>query len=161
MSKYFTINELCKSASHPELAQKPKENSVEHSNLLALMEQLDAIREEFGKPIYVSSGYRPKALNDAVGGAKNSLHTRAAAADIYSKDGYEDNVNLLKAVMDSGVVIDELIAEYAKFDKDGQLISCQWVHYAFLDGKIQKQPMWFDGVKYHPLKVKNNWLFCK
>lgn len=161
MSKYFKMSELCKSASHPKLAHLPEKGSKEESNLNALMVQLDAIREKFGKPIYVSSGYRDEALNKAVGGAKNSLHKQAAAADIYSKDGYADNVNLLKAVMDSGVVIDELIAEYAKFSKDGQLISCQWVHYAFLDGKIQKQPMWFDGVKYHPLKVKNNWLFSK
>lgn len=161
MSKYFKISELCKSASHPALAKQPEKGSKEESNLLALMVQLDTIREKFGKPVYVSSGYRPEALNNAVGGAKNSLHKQAAAADIYSKDGYADNVNLLKAVMESGVVIDELIAEYAKFDKDGNLISCQWVHYAFLDGKIQKQPMWFDGAKYHPLKVKNNWLFTK
>lgn len=161
MSRYFEISELCKSASHPKLAHLPEKGSKEESNLLVLMVQLDAIREKFGKPIYVASGFRPDALNRAVGGAKNSLHKQAAAADIYSKDGYTDNVNILKAVFESGVVIDELIAEYAKFDKDGQLISCQWVHYAFLDGKIQKQPLWFDGVKYHPLKVKNNWLFCK
>ena len=161
MSKYFEISELCKSASHPELEEQPKENTVEHSNLLALMAQLDAIREEFGKPIYVSSGYRPKALNDAVGGAKNSLHTRAAAADIYSKDGYEDNVNILRAVLDSEVVIDELIAEYPKFDKNGNLISCNWVHYAFLDGKIQKKPMYFDGKSYKILKIENNYNFKK
>lgn len=161
MGKYFTIEECCVSASHPKLAKEPEPNSKEEANLNALIVQLDSIREKFGKPIYVASGFRTDALNRSVGGAKNSLHKQAAAADIYSKDGYADNVNILKAVMESGVVIDELIAEYAKFDKNGQLISCQWVHYAFLDGKIQKQPMWFDGSKYHPLKIMNNWLFCK
>ena len=43
---------------------------------------LQAIREHFGKPITITSGYRTAAHNAAVGGAKSSQHLLGRAADI-------------------------------------------------------------------------------
>ena len=43
---------------------------------------LDPLREMYGKPITVNSGYRCPQLNAAVGGAKTSQHMRGEAADI-------------------------------------------------------------------------------
>lgn len=43
---------------------------------------LQAIREHFGKPITITSGYRTAAHNTAVGGAKSSQHLLGRAADI-------------------------------------------------------------------------------
>lgn len=43
---------------------------------------LQAIREHFGKPITITSGYRTAAHNKSVGGAKSSQHLLGRAADI-------------------------------------------------------------------------------
>ena len=43
---------------------------------------LQCIREHFGKPVNITSGYRTAAHNAAVGGAKSSQHLLGRAADI-------------------------------------------------------------------------------
>lgn len=47
-----------------------------------LVDYLQQIRNKFGKPVIINSGYRSKAHNKAVGGASNSYHTKGMAADI-------------------------------------------------------------------------------
>ena len=51
-------------------------------NLRMLCAALEVLRAELGKPIGIMSGYRTKAYNDKCGGAPNSRHVRADAADI-------------------------------------------------------------------------------
>jgi zinc D-Ala-D-Ala carboxypeptidase len=46
------------------------------------VELLDKIREEYGKPMVVKSGYRCKKHNDEVGGVPESAHVDGVAADI-------------------------------------------------------------------------------
>lgn len=53
-----------------------------YNNLQALAELLEKIREVWNAPIQINSGYRSPELNKKVGGAKNSDHVYAAAADI-------------------------------------------------------------------------------
>ena len=43
---------------------------------------LQCIREHFGKPVTITSGYRTPAHNAKVGGAKSSQHLLGRAADI-------------------------------------------------------------------------------
>ena len=43
---------------------------------------LDPLREWYGSPIIVTSGYRCEALNKAVGGVSTSLHKYGYASDI-------------------------------------------------------------------------------
>lgn len=47
-----------------------------------LIKILEMIREHFGKPITVNSGYRTEAYNKKCGGAPGSLHLKGMAADI-------------------------------------------------------------------------------
>ena len=47
---------------------------------------LQCIREHFGKPITITSGYRTAAHNKSVGGAKSSQHLLGRAADIQVAD---------------------------------------------------------------------------
>ena len=44
---------------------------------------LQCIREHFGKPIHITSGYRTAEHNAAVGGSKSSQHLLGRAADFY------------------------------------------------------------------------------
>ena len=82
-SSYFTISELTASATAQRegIDNRPTESA--YHLLHVLVEQLlDPIREAWGEPIVVSSGYRCKELNALVGGAKNSHHMLGCAADI-------------------------------------------------------------------------------
>ena len=71
--KYFSIKELCK--SNTAIKNKIDNHSTPEieKNLTILIEHcLDPIREKFGKPITVTSGYRCEKLNKLVGGKPNS-----------------------------------------------------------------------------------------
>lgn len=74
MSKYFKPEEF----ASKDGAKSPYPNVVQES----LLELLDTIRESYGAPIVVTSGYRSEAHNRAVGGVKNSYHTQGLAADL-------------------------------------------------------------------------------
>jgi hypothetical protein len=51
-------------------------------NVLNVARELQKIREYFNKPVIVTSGFRIKAYNDIIGGAKESQHLYGNAADI-------------------------------------------------------------------------------
>ena len=44
---------------------------------------LQCIREHFGKPVHITSGYRTAEHNAAIGGAKSSQHLLGRAADFW------------------------------------------------------------------------------
>ncbi len=52
---------------------------------LRLVHILQCVRDHFGKPVTVHSGYRTKAYNAKVGGVANSQHLKGTAADIAIK----------------------------------------------------------------------------
>lgn len=83
LSTHFKLSEMIRSgfAERKGIDNYPKEQAV-IENLKALCENvLEPIREEFGKPITPTSGYRSKTVNDGVGGAEKSQHTRGEAVD--------------------------------------------------------------------------------
>lgn len=87
---------------------------------------LQPLREHIGRPFIISSWYRCKALNEAVGGTRNSAHTRATAIDfvisgLTALQTYETVLNALKTLR---LPYDQLI--YESFTKDGE--TTQWVH---------------------------------
>lgn len=86
--KYFTINELTRSATASKLGIDNTPSAEVRANLEALVVNcLDPVRTIYGKPIIVTSGYRCPALNAAVGGVANSQHTTGNAADIKPASG--------------------------------------------------------------------------
>ena len=59
---------------------------IQESNLARLLTALNIVRRSYGKPLVVSSGYRPAAINAAAGGAKRSAHMTCEACDFADPD---------------------------------------------------------------------------
>lgn len=57
------------------------------ANLNGLISSVNALRTLYGRPMYVSSGYRPGPYNKAAGGALNSPHMTCQAVDFHDVDG--------------------------------------------------------------------------
>lgn len=69
---------------------KVREFGCKGSDVVLLDEELvvllQCIREHFGKPVHITSGYRTAAHNAAVGGSKSSQHLLGRAADFWVED---------------------------------------------------------------------------
>lgn len=59
----------------------------QEANLSELLIALNKLRKLYGKPMYVSSGYRPGRFNKAAGGAQKSQHLTCEAVDFKDADG--------------------------------------------------------------------------
>lgn len=119
--KYFTIEELTRSttARLRGIDNTPSQQVID--NLNALVDNvLDPLREAWGKPLHVNSGYRCRALNKAVGGVPASQHMRGEAADITagSKDANRELYSLLRQL---NLPVDQAINE-----KD-----FSWIHVSY------------------------------
>lgn len=88
-------------------------------NLQELAENLQVLWDEFNAPITISSGFRSISHNKKIGGAKNSYHLRAMAADIVVK-GYTTGQVFTKIL--------ELIKN-GKMKPGGLHCYSTWVHY--------------------------------
>lgn len=129
MARYFTLGEMCKSevALQNNIKNTPDLETIERID--ALMEEcLDKVREMWGKPIGVNSGYRCYELNKAVGGAKNSQHLRGEAADI-TTGSKENNRKLFDLIVASDIDFDQLI------DESGY----RWLHISYCKDYNRKQ----------------------
>lgn len=123
--KYFTIKELAATSR----ASYNVPNLEEEANLRDLVEYiLDPLREAWGSPIQVNSGFRNAAVNKAVGGVASSQHTKGQAADITTgtKDG---NRKLFELIQRLNLPFDQLIDE-----KD-----FAWVHVSYDAARSRKQ----------------------
>lgn len=118
--KYFTINELTKSPAAIRLGINNKPTAEITAALERLVNNvLDPLREAWGAPIIVTSGYRSPKLNKAVGGAANSQHCYGQAADIRTvSDLPEDNRRLRDLLIKLNLPYDQLIDEFG----------CNWLH---------------------------------
>lgn len=135
IGKYFTLEELCKNKAG--LPNKP--NLTEQQALSELvLNVLDPLRELYGHPININSGFRSKAVNDNVGGANTSQHLTGQAADI---DTEKDNGLLYRLIRDN-FEYDQLIWE------GGDDTSPAWVHVSYrADGKNRKQKLRMKVIK--------------
>ena len=82
LSKSFTLNELTKSQEALRLGIANIPNEEQILNLKILCEKiLQPIRDFYGMPVSVSSGFRSPELCKAIGSSSTSQHTRGEAAD--------------------------------------------------------------------------------
>lgn len=89
--------QLTKNFSYDELKCKCGcERALFDQDFLTMLQD---IRDRYGKPLTISSGYRCKSHNKTVGGAPRSLHMRGKAADIvWPKGGRERKILLCCAI---------------------------------------------------------------
>lgn len=108
--KYFTLKELTRSTTATAKGIDNTPTPEVEKNLTLLVENvLDPLREIYGKPITVNSGYRCPELNKAVRGSKTSDHVKGFAADITggSKEENERIFNIIKHNFHFKQLIDE------------------------------------------------------
>ena len=127
--KYFTIAELCRSKTADRLGIENQCRQEHVDNLTALVDNvLDPLRQAYGTPLIVSSGYRCPALNKALKGAANSQHMTGQAADIDT--GNNEQNKLLFDYIRKNLPFDQLIDESC----------CSWIHVSYrADGKNRGQ----------------------
>jgi hypothetical protein len=106
---------------------------LENFKLLA-EKVFEPIRLHFKTPIFISSGYRSKALNDLIKGSSSSQHCKGEAIDI-DMDGSKGGVTN-KMVFDfikSKLDFDQLIAEFPENSNPA------WVHVSYTKTGNRKQ----------------------
>ena len=82
-TEHFKKREILysKTAEENNIDNTPKDTKV-IENINYTLQRLEKIREGYGHPIYINSGYRCDELNELVGGVKNSYHKTGLAVDI-------------------------------------------------------------------------------
>lgn len=127
--KYFSIVELCRSRVAERKKIKNEPTKEIEKNLEALVENvLDPLREAWGRPIHVNSGYRCAELNKAVGGSPTSHHLWGMAADITAGDTIA-NIKLFNLVLKLGLPFTQLIDEQ----------HYTWLHVSFDASNLKKE----------------------
>jgi hypothetical protein len=136
LSENLSLSEVTRSdsAKRKGISNEPTPEHLE--NFKKLAENIfEPIRKHFGKPIHISSGYRSKALNAAIGGSASSQHCTGEAIDI-DMDGSSNGITN-KMVFDyikANLNFDQLIWEFGTKDNP------DWVHVSYeTTGKQRKQ----------------------
>ena len=131
LSPHFTLGELTRSKSYPKIYNVPSHVAIE--NLKRVCVWLEVLREQWNRlygegddPIIITSGYRSKELNRAVGGVATSNHLTGCAVDIRVA-GKEQLLRYAVILLDyadhTHQDFDELILEHGK---NGTI----WLHFA-------------------------------
>lgn len=134
VSKNFKYSEFEKSDTATRLGIDNKIKSDEvKDNIRELVENiLQPLRDKWGGPIFINSGYRCLKLNKAVGGVPTSQHVMGMAADCGCTDPYA----LAK------------LAKWMKLDYDQMGVYASFVHISYSkDGRNRNQIFYDDSYK--------------
>ena len=154
LSNYVSLAEVTKSdtAKRKGISNEPTPEHLENLKTIST-EVFDKVREHFGVPIYISSGYRSAALNKAIGGSSTSDHNLGRALDL-DQDGRGNgvtNMEVFEFIKDN-LEFDQLIGEFQRADGN-----FDWVHVGYRKGANRKQILvaYRDAAgktKYKPFK---------
>ena len=128
--KHFTFDELIHSdtADRMGIDNTPTGDAIDNLDRL-VTRVLDKLRDGWGRPIIVTSGYRCKELNATVGGARNSQHLKGQAADIVGDDFEAFRRFVRRWCKDNE--FDQCI-----FERGG---GKQWIHISYVEGRNRRQ----------------------
>ena len=134
MTPHFSLAELTHT-DHRKLDNTP--SVAELTNLKRLAEFLETVKTTLGgKPVMISSGYRSKAVNDAVGSKDTSSHRLGLAADFRVPGMAPDAV--VRAIIAAKLPYDQIIREYDA-----------WTHISISD-KPRRQALIIDRQGVRP-----------
>lgn len=135
LSKNLSLAEVTKSTTAKRLGidNTPDEWTIQNLKQIAI-NVFQPLRDAFGFPIYVSSGYRSAELNTAIGGSARSQHVEGRAldldADVFGGCTNSQIFNWIK----ENVEFDQLIWEFGDDDNP------DWVHVSYVyDGLNRKR----------------------
>jgi zinc D-Ala-D-Ala carboxypeptidase len=133
LSENFSLAELVKSQTAVRKGINNEPGTAEIENLIHLAKNiLQPVREHFGKPVIISSGYRSPELCEAIGSSAKSQHAKGEAADF--EIGGVDNKELATWIS-KNTEFDQLILEFY----DGVDPNSGWVHCSASKEKSRKQ----------------------
>lgn len=145
--KHFTFQEFERSDTAARLKIDNRMPELVEAHVVELVDiLLDPLREAWGSPLIVTSGYRCSALNDAVGGSKTSAHTAGWAADLVPGDHRWSAEELIDFAVEwittNGLPFDQLIDE-----RSG---GSRWLHVGIrnLRGEQRRQILLYKDGKY-------------
>ena len=129
--KYFTIKEFERSGTAQLLGIDNRIPADLLPNLETLVDNvLDPLREAYGKPITVTSGYRCDKLNRAVNGSEKSHHRKAQAGDIVGTPATkEENRKLFDLAQELSLPFTQLIDEH----------NYSWIHISYDPNDLRQQ----------------------
>lgn len=90
---------------------------------------LQPIRDKYGKPITVTSGFRSPSVNRLVGGSANSQHCKGEAADIKCENNKELWDLIVDMINNEEIVVGQLIDEK----------NLSWIHISLPNEKRRNQ----------------------
>lgn len=129
LSKYITLAEATKSQTATRLGIDNAPTAEHLDNMKHVAENVfDRVRENFKKPIAVTSFYRSPQLNKAIGGSTTSQHCNGSAIDMDGDVlGGVKNSEIFKYIKDN-LTFDQLIWEF------GNSAEPDWVHVSLVNG---------------------------
>lgn len=119
LSPHFTLDEM---TSSQEAARRGIDNTPTLEalqNLPKLAQLMESVRTHLGVPIIVSSGFRSKALNDAIGGAPSSQHLTGQACDFIAP-GFGSPLTVCCHLVDQSAV------DYDQLIQEGRWVHISW-----------------------------------
>lgn len=126
LSKNFSLSEFTRTSSSED--NTPNEEQIEAIRLLVEM-ILQPLRDLYGKPIRINSGFRSSAVNSAIGGVDSSQHSKGEAVDI-TGGSIEENQILF-----------DLIVENFPFDQIIDEFGMRWVHVSYRKNRLRRQKL--------------------
>jgi uncharacterized protein YcbK (DUF882 family) len=142
LSKNFTLDELTASQTAARKGLDNTPNATEVANLVRVAALLEEVRALLNKPILINSGFRSKAVNDAVGSRDTSQHRIGCAADIRVPGMTPREV--VEACIAANIGYDQIIEEFGS-----------WTHISVPDSPTRpprKQALTIDRQGTRPFK---------
>ena len=138
LSEHFSLGEFTKS-NHPEVYNIPSHVAIE--NMKRICGWLEVLRDRYGHPIIINSGYRSPQLNKKVGGVSTSNHLTGCAVDIRC-NGAEQAIEYAFILIGYSKEIhqdfDELFIEKNKY-------GCYWIHFAVRPSDNRRKISFLNG----------------
>ena len=132
LSEHLELSEVIRSESAKRngISNMPTAEHIENFKILAA-KVFEPIREHFGVPIRISSGYRSAELNKCVGGSATSQHSSGEAIDIDQDQTTITNKQVFDYIKDN-LSFDQLINEF----------NYSWVHVSYKANGKQRGEVW-------------------